>query len=106
MDKRISYISKQVGSNLTAEYTIEDLAKMANLSEPYLHRLFKAETGKTPMEFIRDIRLEKLRDLLLNTFMLCKEICAAVGFSDPVIFSRIFKKKYGITPQVFRETRD
>ena len=65
-----------------------------------------SETGKTGMEFIRDLRLEKARDMLLNTFMLCKEICIAVGFSDPVIFSRIFKKKYGITPQVFRENHD
>ena len=106
MDRRISYISTQVGSNPAAKYTTEDLAEMVNLSESYLHKLFKSETGRTPTEFIRDIRLEKASDLLLNTFMPLGEIGLAVGISDRAVFTRAFKNRYGMTPREFRKTRD
>lgn len=78
------------------------LASQVNLSTRQLTRLFNAEFGKTPGEFIRTTRLKYGRWLLKNSAESVTEIALRTGFSDCAHFIRSFQREYGCTPGVYR----
>lgn len=82
---------------------IEVLARKAGLSPNYLRSVFKEITGKTILEYIIEIRLEKAAELLKNKSMKIKEISAAVGYDNVSYFGTLFQKKYGATPNEYRK---
>ena len=69
----------------------------------YYRKIFKEETGVTPVEYLLDIRIEKAKDLLLHNFAV-NEVANKVGFPDPYYFSKVFKKKTGISPKDYKRT--
>ena len=102
MDGRIFQVRKQIIGNLQHQWTIRELAKIANLSEPHLWRLFKAEIKTSPIACVRELRLEKARELLETTFTHINIIGYEVGIPSGSHFARDFKKKYGMTPTEYR----
>ena len=98
MDRRISYLEKWIKSNLSIQHSVQEMAELVKLSKSRFDELFKAEIGKTPKEYLRDLRMEKAQELLKTTFKSIKEICFEVGIGDQRNFSREFKKRYGQTP--------
>ena len=66
-------------------------------------KLFKKQTGKSPNEWIRDLRIMTAAHLLLSTDDNINEIAYKAGFDDVNYFIRVFKKKLGNTPKKFRE---
>ena len=83
--------------------TIDHLATVAGLSPYHFIRKFKAAFASTPHQYLRQIRLEKAQDLLLNSDYPITEICYAVGFQSPGSFSSIFQKKFGMSPRKYRK---
>ncbi|WP_196888816.1 AraC family transcriptional regulator [Aureivirga sp. CE67] len=75
-----------------------------NLSSSYLSDLLKKETGKNIQEYIHLQIIEKAKYLLLNSNNSVAEIAYQLGFEYPPYFSRLFKKKIGVTPSKFRES--
>ncbi len=73
------------------------------VSDTYLRRIFKRETGMTLNAFLIKRRLSKAADLLRNNDYTVRELCYAVGYSDEVHFIRAFKKRYGVPPKQFRK---
>ncbi len=84
-------------------YTVEDLAKDLNISRVQLYRKVKAILGISVSDHINNIRLEKSKELLLNSNQNISEIAYSVGFSSPNYFSTSFKNKYGISPKEFKK---
>lgn len=84
------------------DYSTEDAAKLANLSTYHFIRVFKAETGKTPYEFLLDIKIEKAREMLKLKNRTITEICFMSGFKNLCHFTTVFKKKTGMTPTDYR----
>jgi ABC-type sugar transport system substrate-binding protein/AraC-like DNA-binding protein/nitrogen-specific signal transduction histidine kinase/ActR/RegA family two-component response regulator len=84
-------------------YTVEDLAKDLNISRVQLYRKVKAILGISISDHINNIRLEKSKELLLNSNQNISEIAYAVGFSSPNYFSKSFKNKYGVSPKEFKK---
>ena len=82
--------------------TIQELAEMCQLSTSRFSALFKKTFGMFPHQYIIQYRLEKASELLLNTSDSVSEIADACGFGDPLYFSRIFKKRFGISPTGYR----
>ena len=74
------------------------LALELSLSESQVYRKLKAITGKSTALFIRSIRLQKGKELLLTTDRTISEVSYDVGFNDPSWFSRTFKQEFGISP--------
>jgi signal transduction histidine kinase/AraC-like DNA-binding protein/CheY-like chemotaxis protein len=96
-------LNKLIDANIeSSTYTVEDLAKDLHISRVQLYRKVKAIFGISVSDHISNIRLEKSKELLLNTNQNISEIAYSVGFSSPNYFSTSFKNKYGITPKEYR----
>lgn len=104
MDHRIQIITSRIEEQFTRELKISELARMVNVSESHLRHLFKSETGLTPTQYLKRLRMQKARTLLESTFLSVKQICNQVGFTDDTYFSREFKKSYGVAPGRYRHT--
>jgi len=82
--------------------TVKLCAEAMNLSPNYLSDLLKSETGKTTQEHIHYHLLEKAKTLLVNSGKSINEIAFELGFEYPQNFSKLFKKKVGTTPTLYR----
>ena len=85
------------------DYSLEDVARVANLSPYYFIRVFKANTGKPPYEFLLGIKIDKAKELLKRKGMTITEVCFACGFKSPSHFGSLFKKVTGLTPSEYRK---
>ena len=88
-------IEAQMGDE---DFGMPQLCKALNMSRTNLFRKLKALTGKSATDFIRNLRLEKARELLETTEMNVTEVSYAVGFGSPNYFSRAFQEAFGVAP--------
>lgn len=85
------------------ELSLEHISKEMDMSPYYFSKLFKEVTGEGFIEYVTEVRINKAKQMLLDGQSTMKEICVAIGYSDPNYFSRIFKKCIGKTPTEFKE---
>jgi AraC-like DNA-binding protein len=90
----IKYIHTHLGDNLT----VRVLAGVIGRSGSHFYVVFKEETGMSPTQYVRQVRMERARYLLDGGMLTIKEIQSKVGFSDRSQFAKSFKAAYGITP--------
>lgn len=83
------------------DISLEDMAAYVNISPPYFSKLIKKNTGFNFIDWLSMLRVKKAKELLTNSNYTVKEVCFMVGYKDPNYFSRIFKKRIGITPSEF-----
>ncbi len=81
---------------------VEELVSDSGLSKAYFHRCFLRMTGTSPGAFIGQLRLEKAKSLLAMTDLPIGEVGGLSGYADGAYFSRIFKRRTGMTPQQWR----
>ncbi len=79
-----------------------ELAESVGLSTGYFYRLFRKHTGRTPSDYLADVRVERASRLLRMTDLKICEISRNVGYQDQLYFSRVFKKFKGVSPKEFR----
>ena len=82
--------------------TLEELAEMFHLSEPYISKYIKDKSGKTFGEHVANIRMKKAKVLLKNGNMTVENIAYAVGYQNVEHFNRTFKKMFDMTPVQYR----
>ncbi|HSK73112.1 MAG TPA: helix-turn-helix transcriptional regulator [Pyrinomonadaceae bacterium] len=103
MKAKITFLKKTILANLRHKWTVKNLAHSVDVSPAHLQKLFKEEMGISPIQFIKQLRLEKARKLLETTFLRVQQIGFEVGITDQSYLDREFKKKYGATPNQYRE---
>ncbi len=86
-----------------SNFTVADLCQHMAISHSHFHRKIKALTGYSANQFIRFIRLSKAKEELVHTDKTIAEVAFETGFTDPVYFSRVFRKNYQITPSAYRQ---
>ncbi len=86
-----------------AELNMELLARELKVGYRWFRRAFTHHTGLSPHQYFLDVRLARARELLLQTTLPTKEIAARVGFADEHYFCRLFHKKIGASPGLWRE---
>lgn len=79
-------------------FSVEDLSREMCMSRVTLYRKVISLTGKSPLDFIRSIRLKRAANLLQKSGLSVAEIAYQVGFNDPKVFSRSFKEEFNATP--------
>lgn len=84
--------------------SIAYLAAKCHLSANYLSDLLKKETGRTAKDHINDFLVNKAKNLLLSSTDTISGIAYTLGFNYPHYFSRLFKRKTGLTPQQYRQS--
>lgn len=82
--------------------TVKECAKNLGMSPDYLSDMLKQETGKNAQEHIHYMLIDRAKTLLLGTSHSVSEIAYSLGFEYPQYFSKLFKKKTGMTPVEFR----
>lgn len=96
-------VEKIIENNLeNASFSIDFLCKQMGVSRSYLHRVIKEQTGLSTSLFIRKIRLEKARELLLLTDHNISQISYMTGINSPQNFSKYFAEQYGDSPSNYR----
>ena len=93
-----TYIEQNFYNNIS----VEDIAAACNIHRNYLGKIFKENLHTTPQRFLISYRMKKAAELLEGTKLSIKEIANAVGYEDPLHFSRAFKNEYGISPKNWR----
>ena len=84
------------------EITIKSLSNIANMSESNYYAVFKKHTGISPIAYLNNYRLSIAADKLSETIDTVSRISYSVGIRDPLYFSKLFKKTYGMTPKEYR----
>jgi AraC-like DNA-binding protein len=89
----------------SAEFSVEDLGHHLAISRAHLYKKIHALTGKSPLEFIRTIRLQQAAQLLDKSQLTVAEVAYKVGFNNPKYFAKYFKDHYGMLPSVYSGSR-
>lgn len=97
----ISPILTYMNANYQKPITLAELAEKAGYSKSRFSHLFSEITGTTPKQYLNNVRLQVSCELL-STGLTVAEIADRCGFNDPLYYSRIFKKKYGLSPTEYR----
>lgn len=101
-EKLLERVMKVINNNIdNSDLSVEYISNEVGISRVHLYRKMKELTGKTPYDFIRNIRLKQAAHLLANNNMNISEVMYACGFNNSASFSTIFKKFYGISPREY-----
>ena len=89
---------KFIQFNYSHDISVDDIAKAVGVSRSHLYRVFMANVGQSPIDYLTDYRISEACHLLKNTSLSIAEIAVSVGFFDQFYFSRVFKKVKGVPP--------
>jgi signal transduction histidine kinase/ligand-binding sensor domain-containing protein/DNA-binding response OmpR family regulator len=100
LQKAIDY----VGSNMeNPEFSVEQMSRHLGMSRVHLHRKLKALTGKSPVEFIRMIRMKQAARLITTGKLSISDVAYRVGYNAPSYFSSTFSAYFGMSPTAYME---
>lgn len=106
--KTSSYVERcrdYVDKHYREKIYLSEIAEMLGLSETYLSRLFKKETGKRLQDYIVDVRLEHAANLLKYSEESILNIAEYVGFPSQSYMGKLFKEKYGLSPKQYQQEK-
>lgn len=98
----VKQIKEYIASSYAEGVQVSDVAEYLQVDRSYLFRLFKEETGKSLQEYLIEFRLRKACELLRMTDYPIGTVACSVGYTDPFYFARLFHKRVGVSPTVYR----
>jgi AraC-like DNA-binding protein len=102
IEKIIQKACFMIRENVEKEIDFKHYAECNNIAYSYFRRMFKIYTGLPPVQYHLDLKIIRSKEMLLSTDKIIKEICYELGFESEYYFSRLFKKKIGISPSKIR----
>ncbi|WP_308760735.1 two-component regulator propeller domain-containing protein [uncultured Bacteroides sp.] len=103
-EKLVENAIKYVEANIArCDLSVEELSRGLGMSRVHLYKKLLQITGKTPIEFIRVIRLKRAAQMLRESQQNVSEIAYQLGFNNPKYFSKYFKDEFGVLPSVYQE---
>lgn len=103
--RRVAAAREYIRQHATAGISVPDVVASVGVSRRLLEKNYRAVTGRTILDELQDVRLEKVKDLLRNTTMPIGNIGAFCGFSSSVYLKTLFKKTFGTTMSAYRKGR-
>lgn len=98
----VESVQRQFAENLALSQNIAQLASRYYITPKHLIYLFKRKLGMSPVQYLTQLRIEKAKQLLLETDLPVKDIAVCIGYPDVNYFNRIFKKYTDVPPAAFR----
>ena len=92
-----------IHEHFNSKIGLEDIAEAGQVSKSTCIRLFHKYTGKSPVDFLNNYRLQMSAEKLVTTSEQITEIAYACGFGQPSYFNRLFLKEYNMTPNQYRK---
>jgi DNA-binding response OmpR family regulator len=102
MEKAVQVVEANISS---PSFSIEDLGMELGISRAYVFKKILALSGKTPLEFIRTIRLQHAAQLLERSQLSVREVAYKVGFNTPKYFTKYFKEQYNMLPSDYAASK-
>lgn len=103
MDIYYEYAVNYIHSNVFRTIKVAELTNVLGITQPYLYRIFVDKCALSPKQYIDKYKLKIAQNMLLNSFMSISNVGNSIGFDDPLIFTRFFKKNTGVSPSKFRK---
>ena len=101
-NKVAEQIIKSIVENYAdANFDLETVLSQLPYCNDYLTKLMRNEVGMTPHQYLTNLRLQAASDLLCSVHSSITEVAHLCGFNNPLYFSRLFKKKYGVSPKEY-----
>jgi signal transduction histidine kinase/ligand-binding sensor domain-containing protein/DNA-binding response OmpR family regulator len=101
-EKLVNDAVKLVEENLAnSDFSVEEMSRMLAMSRVQLYKKLHSLTGKTPIEFIRFIRIQRAAQLLRKSKYTVSEIAYQVGFNNPKYFAKYFKEEFNMLPSAY-----
>ena len=100
---RLNDILHYINDNPSGDLSRKKLASLLALSETRFHYVFKEAAGISPAQYVANRRLANAQMLLLTTAAPVADIAEQTGYTDVYHFSKMFKKKFGISPSAYRK---
>ena len=100
----VDRVVRYLNGNFQRQIRLEELARMAAMSENSLLHHFSGMIGTTPMKYLTRLRIRYAAELLHNTDMPVAEVAERAGFADPAYFSRAFRRETGLAPLDYRSS--
>lgn len=104
-EKKEHYISQAlqyIEMNYTHKITVEMISDFVGLNRSYLNSIFKASLGQTLQEYLMAFRIRKACEFLANDSLTIRNISLSVGYDDPLLFSKVFKKIQKVSPSEYK----
>lgn len=99
LQKAIDYVESNISNG---DLSVEDLSSYLAMSRVHLYKKLVSITGKSPIEFIRLLRLKHAAQLLEKSQLSVSEVAYKVGFNEPKYFRKYFKEEYGVLPSEYK----
>jgi len=103
IDRQIEQAIRFMSLHYTQPVSIDQLSRTLGYHRTHLSRMFKRTTGLSPKQYLMQIRLERAQTLLSDTSIPVDQVASAVGFNDPLYFSKKFKEWAGTSPSAYRK---
>ena len=105
VDDYVNYAVRFMESNYSG-IKVSDVADYIGINRTYLTAIFKKKMYMSPQEYLMQVRMTKSKELLRKTDVPIYVIAKEVGYDDQLAFSKMFKKKYGLSPEQYRKKHD
>ncbi len=102
---RLGSLWLEVAASLAGDWSLETLARRAHVSPEHLRRLCLRELGRSPMQHLTSMRIQRAQELLEKTSDKLEAIAPEVGYDSALVFARAFKRWVGLTPSEYRQQR-
>ncbi|NOU91761.1 response regulator [Paenibacillus sp. LMG 31456] len=99
VSKAVRYMEDHYSESLP----LQQVASQIHLNAAYFSHLFKKETGRSFVDYLVELRMEKAKQLLANTDMKITEVSGRIGYDLPNYFAKLFKQSTGLTPKDYRK---
>ncbi len=99
---RLRLVTSYINENLDHDIRLRELATIAGLSDYHFARSFRQSTGQTPHQYLRQVRVNRAKALLMRPHWTVIQVAGAVGFADPSHFAKVFRASTGLSPVVWR----
>ncbi len=97
VDRAILFMQRQLHKSLK----IKDVSDYLNMSESHFSKIFRNQTGASPIDYFIHLKMQEAMRLLTNNATRVKEVAFALGYDDPLYFSRVFSRHTGMSPAAF-----